>query len=125
MEGKKAHILHVDDDPDIRLLMAGSLSEFGYTVVTAGTVVEAIQLAKEIPFSLCILDVRLPDGTGIELCQRLRKLQPGVPIVYYSAYADDAAQKEALSLCGDAYLRKPISATELEQTIAGLLSQKR
>jgi CheY-like chemotaxis protein len=125
MEGKKIHILHVDDDPDIRLLMAGSLSEFGYTVVTAGTVTEAIQLAKEIPFSLCILDVRLPDGTGIELCQRLRKLQPGVPIVYYSAYADDAAQKEALSLCGDAYLRKPISATELEQTIAGLLSQKR
>ena len=125
MEGKKAHILHVDDDPDIRLLMAGSLSEFGYSVVTAGTVAEAIQLAKEIPFSLCILDVRLPDGTGIELCQRLRKLQPGVPIVYYSAYADDAAQKEALSLCGDAYLRKPISATELEQTIAGLLSQKR
>ena len=125
MEGKKAHILHVDDDPDIRLLMAGSLSEFGYTVVTAGTVAEAIQLAKEIPFSLCILDVRLPDGTGIELCQWLRKLQPGVPIVYYSAYADDAAQKEALSLCGDAYLRKPISATELEQTIAGLLSQKR
>jgi two-component system OmpR family response regulator len=124
MEGKKAHILHVDDDPDIRLLMAGSLSEFGYTVVTAGTVAEAIQLAKEIPLSLCILDVRLPDGTGIELCQRLRKLQPGVPIVYYSAYADDAAQKEALSVCGDAYLRKPISATELEQTIAGLLSEK-
>jgi CheY-like chemotaxis protein len=125
MEGKKAHILHVDDDPDIRLLMAGSLSEFGYTVVTAGTVAEAIQLAKEIPFSLCILDVRLPDGTGIELCQWLRKLQPGVPIVYYSAYADDAAQKEALSRCGDAYLTKPISATELEQAIAGLLSQRR
>jgi two-component system response regulator PilR (NtrC family) len=125
MEGKKAQILHVDDDPDIRLLMAGSLSEFGYTVVTAGTVAEAIQLAKEIPFSLCILDVRLPDGTGIELCQWLRKLQPGVPIVYYSAYADDAAQKEALSRCGDAYLTKPISATELEQAIAGLLSQRR
>ena len=125
MEGKNIHILHVDDDPDIRLLMAGSLSEFGYTVVTAGTVAEAVQLAKEIPFSLCILDVRLPDGTGIELCQQLRKLQPGVPIVYYSAYADDAAQKEALSVCGDAYLKKPTSAAELEQMIAALLTQKR
>lgn len=124
MEHKKLQILHVDDDPDIRLLMAGSLSDFGYTVVTAGTVAEALQLAREISFNLCILDVRLPDGTGIELCQQLRKLQPGVPIIYYSAYADDAAQKKALSICGDAYLRKPISAAELEQTIAGLLSQK-
>jgi CheY-like chemotaxis protein len=123
-ENNKLQILHVDDDPDIRLLMAGSLSDFGYTVVTAGTVAEALQLAKEISFNLFILDVRLPDGTGIELCQQLRKLQPRAPVVYYSAYADDTAQKKALSICGDAYLRKPISAIELEQTIAGLLSQQ-
>jgi CheY-like chemotaxis protein len=120
----KVHILHVDDDPDVRLLMAGSLQEFGYVVLTAGTVAEALQLAKDIKFNLCILDVRLPDGTGIELCQQLRKLQPNVPIVYYSAYADEAVQREALSKCGDAYLQKPISAAELEQTIAGLLSRE-
>ena len=125
MDDTKPIILHVDDDPDIRLLMAGSLSEFGYTVVTAGTVAEALQLAGEFSFSLCILDVRLPDGTGIELCQRLRGLQPHAPIVYYSAYADEAARNEALSRCGDAYLTKPTSAIELEQTIAGLLNQGR
>jgi CheY-like chemotaxis protein len=124
MEADKPNILHVDDDPDIRLLMAGSLSEFGYSVATAGTVAEALQLAREFSFSLCILDVRLPDGTGIELCRQLRKLQPGVPIVYYSAYADEAARKEALSVCGDAFLTKPISATELEQTVASLLDKK-
>jgi len=120
----KVHILHVDDDPDVRLLMAGSLQEFGYVVLTAGTVAEALQLAKNLKFSLCILDVRLPDGTGIELCQRLRTLQPDVPIVYYSAYADEAVQREALSRCGDAYLQKPVSAAELEQTIARLLNRK-
>jgi CheY-like chemotaxis protein len=119
----QAQILHVDDDPDIRLLMAGSLQEFGYRVVTAGTVAEALELAKEFRFDLCILDVRLPDGTGIELCQQLRKLQPGVPIVYYSAYADEEAQQQALSVCGDAYLKKPVSAEELEQTVASLLSR--
>src|SRR6266403_1344387 len=81
MDDTKPIILHVDDDPDIRLLMAGSLSEFGYTVVTAGTVAEALQLAGEFSFSLCILDVRLPDGTGIELCQRLRGLQPHARLV--------------------------------------------
>jgi two-component system OmpR family response regulator len=120
----KVHILHVDDDPDVRLLMAGSLQEFGYVVLTAGTVAEALQLAKNLKFSLCILDVRLPDGTGIELCQRLRGLQPDVPIVYYSAYADEDDQRKALSKCGDAYLQKPVSAAELEQTIARLLNRK-
>lgn len=120
----KVHILHVDDDPDVRLLMAGSLQEFGYVVLTAGTVAEALQLAKDLKFNLCILDVRLPDGTGIELCQQLRELQPNVPIVYYSAYADEAIQREALSRCGDAYLQKPISAAELEQTIARLLNRE-
>ena len=119
-----ATILHVEDDPDIRLLMAGSLSEFGYSVATAGTAAEAIQLAREIPFDLCILDVRLPDGSGIQLCEQLRQLLPGVPVVYYSAYADEAARKKALSRCGDAYLTKPTSATELERTIAGLLGSK-
>jgi DNA-binding response OmpR family regulator len=125
MAGSRTHILHVDDDPDIRLLIAGSLSEFGYIVATAGTVAEALQLAKSIPFNLCILDVRLPDGTGIELCQQLRRLQPGVPIVYYSAYTDESAQREALSKCGDAYLKKPLSMGELEKTLSELLNRER
>ena len=120
---QKGRILHVDDDPDVRLLMAGSLQEFGYAVMTAGTVAEGLQLARETRFDLCILDVRLPDGTGIELCQQLRTLQPNVPIVYYSAYADEASQNKALSVCGDAYLRKPASFAEWEKTIADLLGK--
>ena len=123
MDPSKIHILHVDDDPDIRLLISASLTEFGYVVVTAGNVTEALQLAQELRFNLCILDVRLPDGTGIELCQKLRPLQPGVPIVYYSAYADEASQREALSVCGDAYLKKPLSMAELEKTVSELVSR--
>ncbi len=123
-EKRKPLILHVDDDPDVRLLMAGSLQELGYTVLTAGTVSEALQLGKEMRFDLCILDVRLPDGTGIELCQQLRGLQPETPIVYYSAYADDDSQQAALSVCGDAYLRKPASMAEWEKTIKDLLAHR-
>lgn len=123
MGRSKARILHVDDDPNVRLLMAGSLHELGYTVLTAGTVHEGLQLAKETAFDLCILDVRLPDGTGIELCQQLRALQPDVSIVYYSAYADDDSQQKALSVCGDAFLSKPTSMTEWEKTIEDLLAR--
>ena len=121
---EKLRILHVDDDPEIRLLIAGSLREFGYIVATAGTVAEALQLAGDLEFNLCILDVRLPDGTGIELCQQLRELQPGVPIVYYSAYAEPVEQREALSVCGDGFIKKPASAAELQEAIEKALQGK-
>jgi two-component system OmpR family response regulator len=120
----KAHVLHVDDDPDIRLLISASLHEFGYVVATAGTNAEALELAKQFKFDLCILDVRLPDGSGIELCKKIHQLQPDVPVLYYSAYASDEEQEAALSVCGDAYLKKPVSAAILEQTIEGLLQSK-
>jgi two-component system OmpR family response regulator len=117
----KGRILHVDDDPDIRLMMAASLQEFGYVVATAGTNAEALELAKQFKFDLSILDVRLPDGSGIELCRKIKELQPGAPAVYYSAYASNEEQEAALSVCGDAYLKKPVSAKVLEKTIAELL----
>jgi CheY-like chemotaxis protein len=120
----KGRILHVDDDPDIRLLISASLQDFGYFVATAGTKAEALELAKQWKFDLSILDVRLPDGTGIELCQEILQLQPKIPVLYYSAYASDEEQEAALSVCGDAYLKKPVSANVLEETISGLLNSK-
>jgi len=119
----KAHVLHVDDDPDLRLLISASLQDFGYVVATGGTVAEGLELANEFKFDLCILDVRLPDGTGIELCQEINLIQPGVPVIYYSAYASDEEQEAALSVAGDAYLKKPVSAEVLEKTIDELLNR--
>src|SRR6185295_14170025 len=120
----KARILHVDDNQDTRLLMAAVLGDAQYGVMTAGTISEAMQLAKEIEFDLFILDVRLEDGTGIELCQKLRQLQPNVGVLYYSAYASDAEQQKALAVCGDAYLRKPVGIADLEEAVATLLAKK-
>ena len=124
-EKAPARIMHVDDDPDVRLLISASLRDFGHIVATAGTVAEALQLANGLKFDLFILDVRLPDGTGIELCQQLSTMQPGVPVLYYSAYASEEEQKAALAVCGDAYLKKPIAPSELEATINRLLASRR
>jgi CheY-like chemotaxis protein len=118
------HVMHVEDDPDFRLLISASLRDFGYFVATAGSVAEALQLAREVRFDLFILDVQLPDGNGVELCQQLQTLQPGVPVIYYSAYASEEEQKAALAVCGNAYLKKPVSAEYLKQTIARLLDEK-
>jgi CheY-like chemotaxis protein len=51
-------------------------------------------------------------------------MQPDKRVIYYSAYASEAEQKAALSVCGDAYLKKPVSPEYLEQTIAKLLHRK-
>ena len=118
-----SQILHVDDDPDLRLLISASLQGFGYVVATAGTCSEALELAEKVKFDLFILDVRLPDGNGIELCRKVNELQPGKPVVYYSAYASNEEQESALAIAGDAYLKKPVSAAVLEKTVADLLDR--
>src|SRR5436853_4055904 len=120
----KARILHVDDNQDTRLLMAAVLGDAQYGVMTAGTVSEAMQLASEIDFDLFILDIRLDDGSGIDLCRKLREIQPNVGVLYYSAYASDAEQQKALAICGDAYLRKPVGIADLEEAVANLLLKK-
>ena len=124
MERTKARILHVDDHQDTRLMMAALLQDCGYGVLTAGSVAEGFELAKEIDFDLYILDVRLPDGTGVELCQKLRALRPTIPILYYSAYGNEADHENALALCGDAYLKKPVCIADIESSIAQLLANR-
>lgn len=106
-------------------MMAALLQDCGYGVLTAGSVAEGWELAKEINFDLYILDVRLPDGTGVELCQKLRELNPSVPILYYSAYGDEADHQDALNVCGDAYLKKPVCIADIQETIARLLANER
>lgn len=121
MERTKARILHVDDHQDTRLMMAALLQDCGYGVLTAGSVAEGLDLAQEIDFDLYILDVRLPDGTGVDLCKKLRALNAKIPILYYSAYGDEADHQNALKTCGDAYLKKPVCIADIQDSIAKLL----
>jgi CheY-like chemotaxis protein len=123
MQQTRARILHVDDHQDTRLIIAALLNDLGYGVMTAGSVAEAVSLATEIQYDLFILDVRLPDGTGIELCQQLRQLQPGVPVLYYSAYGEEAEHRAAVDTCGTAYLRKPVCGADMEECVKQLLNE--
>jgi len=68
----KGRILHVDDDPDIRLLISASLQDFGYVVATAGTNAEGVELAQQFKFDLAILDVNLKGENVWPVAARLR-----------------------------------------------------
>ena len=105
-------------------MMAALLQDCGYGVLTAGSVSEGLELAREIRFDLYILDVRLPDGTGVELCQKLRELDRHAPILYYSAYGEEADHENALKVCGNAYLKKPVNIGEIQESISRLLAER-
>ncbi|HEY9501065.1 MAG TPA: response regulator, partial [Pyrinomonadaceae bacterium] len=86
------------------------------------TMNEASILAREIEFDLFVLDKRLPDGTGIELCEILHELKPGVPCIFYTGDAYEIHRHEAMQAGAAAYVAKP-DIEELINSVHKLLSQ--
>jgi DNA-binding response OmpR family regulator len=83
------------------------LSDEDYEVKTAASIDEASRLAKEFAFDLYVLDKRLPDGSGLELCERLNVLTPGVPCIFYTGDAYQIHRVEAMEAGASAYVAKP------------------
>jgi CheY-like chemotaxis protein len=83
------------------------LAKEAYEVMTAATMEEACRLATEKEFDLYVLDRRLPDATGLELCQRLQQLTPGVPCIFYSGDAYELHKREAIAAGAAADVAKP------------------
>jgi len=105
-------VLVIDDEPPIRRLLRTTLTAAGYRVAEAETAAEGLRsLAVEKP-DLLILDLGLPDRSGIELIGEIRKTSR-VPIVVLSARHDERAMVEALDLGADDYVGKPFGMAEL------------
>jgi DNA-binding response OmpR family regulator len=123
MSEVKCRILVVDDHEDTSEMLKLLLSESDYEVHAARSMDEAMQIAKLHDFDLYVLDKRLPDGTGIELCTKLNDLSPGVPCIFYSGDAYDIHRLEALAAGADAYVTKP-EVEVLIETVHKLLSER-
>ena len=100
-------VLCVDDHHDTSEMLELLLAKEAYEVMTAATMEEACRLATEKEFDLYVLDRRLPDATGLELCQRLQQLTPGVPCIFYSGDAYELHKREAIAAGAAAYVAKP------------------
>jgi len=117
---KRKRILFVEDDEDAREVVALNLA--GYKLICARNFEEGLRLSRGSDFDLYILDNWLPDGTGVELCRRIREFDQRTPILIYSAAAHERDIQEGLSAGAQVYLVKPVSFEELEEAVEKLTS---
>jgi two-component system response regulator PilR (NtrC family) len=113
-----AHILVVDDEPDLRTLYELTLLREGYHVDVAENLSEAWQRLSERRFEVLITDMRLPDGLGIELLQRLRAQQRSERCVVITAYGSAENAVESLKAGAFDYLTKPVNLKQFRTVIA-------
>lgn len=107
MASPKCRILCVDDHEDTSSMLKLLLAQEDYDVEIARNIEEALAFIQHEMFDLYVLDKRLPDGTGLELCKRLNNLTPEVPCIFYSGDAYEIHRVEALNAGADAYITKP------------------
>lgn len=122
MNSHKICILCVEDDRDTCELIAILFPDCD--IVFAGSLDEGTRLFESKHFDLCILDNWLPDGSGIELCQRLRALDKNVPIVFASAAGYKTDIEKALDAGAQEYLVKPYDPEKLQKIVKKLLESR-
>jgi len=114
-------ILVTDDDPEIRKLLARHIESQGYTVSLAANCHELHERLATHQVDLIVLDVMLPDGSGLDLCRDLRAQRYNVPIILLTALKEDVDRIIGLEIGADDYLGKPFNPRELIARIKAVL----
>ena len=122
MENNKKHILIVDDDDRIRILLKEYLSENNYIVSTAENAEQAKNKLDFIRFDIMILDVMMPGQNGYELTKHIKK-QMKVPIILLTAKGEVENRIKGLELGADDYLSKPFEPKELLLRINNIINK--
>ena len=120
-EIESKRVLVVEDDREIVDLLALHLKDQGLTVVTAGTGSDALARLREDGYALVLLDIMLPEVDGLEVCRRIRKDDPSIPILMLTAKSEELDKVLGLELGADDYVTKPFSIRELMARVRALL----
>jgi DNA-binding NtrC family response regulator len=121
----KANILVVDDQDSIRHFVGKALEDAGYTVTTAGSVRDArTAIEHEMP-DMAFLDLKLPDGTGIDLLREIKRMQPEVSVVLMTAFGELETAVEAMSAGAFWFVKKPFQNEELLALAARALESQK
>ncbi|MDX8401003.1 MAG: sigma-54 dependent transcriptional regulator [Mariprofundaceae bacterium] len=124
MAGQSAFILLVEDNADFSLILQESLEANGYHVTTAANATRAREAVENGKFDLCLLDVRLPDGNGIDLMREFRQVDPDMGVIIMTGYAEVDTAVDAVRLGANDFLKKPFDIDELLVRIGELMKTR-
>ena len=117
-------ILVVDDDADIRELLGRYLEGQGFDVALASGARDCERAVAAGGIDLVVLDVMMPDGSGLDVCRRLRNDRPSLPVILLTALKEDVDRIIGLELGADDYLGKPFNPRELVARIRAVLRRQ-
>ena len=118
-------ILIIEDEPDIRKTLEYNISREGYEVACASSLSEGRQKLESASFSLLLLDLMLPDGSGLDLCRELKqdKSLSSMPVIILTAKDDEVDKVVGFELGADDYVTKPFSVRELILRVKAVLKR--
>ncbi len=118
------NVLIIDDEPDICELLAITLARMDVESVSTGSVAEALSALNEHPFDLCLTDMRLPDGDGLEIVKYIQKHFPQTPVAVITAHGNVEAAVQALKSGAFDFVSKPVDLQMLRKLIEAALKLK-
>src|SRR5438132_4562596 len=122
MKRTAAHVLVVDDEPDIRELLELTLVRMGLDVASVGTIAEAKEQLKQERYDLCLTDMRLADGEGLDLVRHIAGHAAEVPVAVITAYGSAENAVAALKAGAFDYVSKPVGLEQLRALVRSALS---
>lgn len=120
MSGKTS-VLVVDDDQEIRRLLGRYLEAQGFQTALAGSRRECEAKIADGRFDLVVLDVMLPDGSGLDICRDIKDRRPDLAVILLTALKEDVDRIVGLEIGADDYLGKPFNPRELAARIRAVL----
>ena len=119
--GAPSSVMVVDDEPGIRTALRANFLRHGWRVETASSVREATRALEGREFDLVVTDIRMPDGTGMEVMRSARQWSPGAAVILLTAYGSVPDAVRAMRDGALDYLTKPISFEQLQATAAQVM----
>ena len=120
-----ATILVVEDDAGAKTTLCGILEEVGYRVIGLEKGADALKTMKKSSFDVVVVDIKLPDASGLDILEMAKEINPEVAVVITTGYASVETAVDAVNQGAYAYFVKPVNPDEIKNTIANALKQQR